>query len=68
MSDDTKKISLTQADDGADHAAKIMREKIGDLGSLGAPATAGVSVNSASADQKELEERIVETLRTVYDP
>jgi FeS assembly SUF system protein len=63
-----RKISLTQMGSAEEHAAKIMREKIGDIQSLGdKPATAGV-VCETSADQKELEVKVIAALQTVYDP
>jgi FeS assembly SUF system protein len=66
--DDPKKISLQQAMSDAEHAAKILREKVGDVRTLtGAPAPA-VAVETATADQKQLEQRVVSALKTIFDP
>jgi FeS assembly SUF system protein len=68
MTDPTKKISLTQSTT-EDHAAKIMREKIGDLSSLSAtPVHQVITEGALAADQKELEATIIDTLRTIFDP
>jgi FeS assembly SUF system protein len=69
MTEPAKKLSLNQAAPGEDHAAKILREKIGDILSLGNTAPAKpVAAHVAAADQKELEARIIAALQTVYDP
>jgi FeS assembly SUF system protein len=61
-----RKISLTQPQEDA--AAKILREKIGDILSLGdQPTTAGV-VCQTLGDQKDLEAKVIAALQTVYDP
>jgi FeS assembly SUF system protein len=66
MTEGEKKISLSQAGQGEDHAARILREKIGDALSLGN--TPPRPVTEAAKDQQELEARIVAALQTVYDP
>jgi FeS assembly SUF system protein len=63
-----KKISLTLAETAEDHAARIMREKIGDILSLGDKPTEHTVVEGAAADQKGLEEKVIAALQTVYDP
>ena len=76
MSEERKKISLTQATGGsagADHAAKIFREKIGDILSLGGKPVGRTVVEDAggaggAGEQKALEAKIIEALRTIYDP
>ncbi len=69
MNDDVKKFSLGQATEGEDHAAKILREKIGDILSLGhAPAKPVVTQGAIAADQKLLEEKIIAALKTIFDP
>ena len=70
MAEGGKGISLTQAGGGDDHAAKILREKIGDILSLGdRPAPPQPKVQGGQAqDQKGLEEKIIEALRSIYDP
>ena len=65
MADDKKSMPLPQA--GDDAAARVMREKIGDVSSLGARPVETTRV-AAAADQKELEEKVVAALQTVYDP
>lgn len=71
MMEREKKVPLSQAPlPGEDHAARILREKIGDALSLGntpAPPPPPPPV-TAAADQQELEARIVAALQTVYDP
>ena len=63
-----KTLSLPQATAAADHAAEILREKVGDLRTLtGAPAPV-TQIETATADQKPLETRIIAVLKTVYDP
>ena len=69
MSEDPKKkVSLSQAAPAEDHAAKILREKIGDVLSLNTQAPAPTMVENSAADQKALEEKIIDALRTIYDP
>ena len=73
MSEETKKFSLKQAGEGGggeDHAAKILREKIGDILSLGSVPSGRTVVEAAegAGDQKALEQRIIEALQTIYDP
>ncbi len=68
MTDQTKKLSLTQVSP-EDHAAKILREKIGDLSTLiAAPATNPITNQNLAADQKALEQKIIAVIRTVFDP
>jgi len=67
MTEREKKISLGQA--GEDAAAKILREKIGDILSLGnTPSPKPVTAGAVARDQKELEEKIIAAIQTVYDP
>jgi FeS assembly SUF system protein len=69
MTEPTKKLSLTQSTAAEDHAAKIMREKIGDLSSLpSTPSHQVITGNNLAPDQKQLEEKIIDTLRTIFDP
>ena len=69
MSEDPKKFSLSQAQPDEDHAAKILREKIGDILSLNTkPPVRGAESTATAADQKILEVKIIEALRTIYDP
>ncbi len=55
-----------------DHAAKILREKIGDpttIASGGPRPTLSASANTTLApDQKALEQKIIATLQTIFDP
>ena len=64
------RISLTQKDgEGEDHAARILREKIGDVRSLGdKPAALPVTAGVVAGDQRELEGKIIAALQTVFDP
>src|SRR5262245_16098002 len=66
MSEERKKIPLTQAG-GDDHAAKVLREKIGDILALG-DKPAGPVVRDVASGDTALEEKIIAALRTVYDP
>ena len=69
MADEQKKVSLNQGGSGEDHAARILREKIGDVLSLGdRPTPVPVTANVNAADQKELEQKVITALQTVYDP
>src|SRR4051794_28626629 len=69
MMEGEKKFSLGQVSEGEDHAAKILREKIGDVLSLGTkPAAGPVTAGAVSRDQKELEEKIIAAIQTIYDP
>ena len=63
-----KKISLAQVGAGEDHAARILREKIGDILSLGSKPVEGTVVTGAAADQKGLEGKVIEALKKIYDP
>ena len=68
MADDKKRVSLGQRVE-EDHSARVMREKIGDVGSIGDGEVVETRVEGAeSADQKVLEGKILEALRTVFDP
>jgi len=70
MTDQPKKLALHQAATAEDHAARVMREKIGNVHDLantpapGAPITEGV----IAADQRVLHDKIVAALQTVFDP
>jgi FeS assembly SUF system protein len=70
MTESSKKLSLHQAQTAEDHAARIMREKIGNVRDLAkgpapaAPITEGIS----APDQRALHEKIVAALQTVFDP
>ncbi|HVT82754.1 MAG TPA: iron-sulfur cluster assembly protein [Phycisphaerae bacterium] len=70
MPDDKKSPSgslpLHQA--AEDPAAKILREKIGDTRTLTSAPAPAPHVATSAADQKELEEKIIATLQTVFDP
>ena len=61
-----KKHSLTQTPT-EDHAARVMREKIGDVKALADLPTVGTAI-VAAADQNELVKTIVAALKTVFDP
>ncbi len=65
MSEQSKKISLSQPTI-EDHAARVMREKIGSGPVAGTGI--GATVELASADQQPLLENIIAALRTVFDP
>jgi FeS assembly SUF system protein len=62
-----KTLSLHQAADD-EHAAKILREKVGDVHTLGAGPGPIVQVQLAAADQKQLEQRVIGVLQSIYDP
>jgi FeS assembly SUF system protein len=69
MSEEGKKFSLRQAGEGGageDHAARILREKIGDILSLGDKPAERTVVEGG--DQKGLEEKVIGVLQTIYDP
>ncbi len=67
MADEKKSIKLALA--GEDAAAKVLREKIGDLQSIGQPPAVATQVaTTGAADQKELEEKVIATLKTIFDP
>ena len=69
MEEAQKKFSLKQAGSAEDHAAKIMREKIGDVQSLGEPPVEETVVEGAdSPDQRQLVQKIIAVLRTIFDP
>lgn len=69
MSEPGKKVSLSQAATGEeDHAARVMREKIGDVGSLGGVAGQTVITGVDAADQKAILPKIIAALRSVFDP
>ena len=66
---DEKKVSLRQSGSGEDHAARVMREKIGDVRELkGEAAPAPITEGISAADQKILHEKIVAALQMVFDP
>jgi len=67
MSEMPKKVSLSQSQSEEEKAAKILREKVGDVASIGA-ASGGTVTERSAADQKELEEKIIAALQTIYDP
>lgn len=68
MADEKKRVSLGQRIE-EDHGARVMREKIGDVGSIGDGEVVETRVEGAeSADQKVLEGKILEALRSVFDP
>jgi FeS assembly SUF system protein len=69
MSEQPKRVSLNQPA-VEDHAAKVMREKIGDPRSLSRAAekTFGAAIELAAADQQPLVDKIIAALRTVFDP
>jgi FeS assembly SUF system protein len=68
MDNSEKKIALPQKSDGGeDHTARILREKIGDILSIGQPAPAAPT-DVAAADQKLLESEVIAALQTIYDP
>ncbi|HEY4329163.1 MAG TPA: iron-sulfur cluster assembly protein [Phycisphaerae bacterium] len=65
---DSSRIPLSQAP-ANDHAARILQEKIGDILSLGdAPPAASTKIAATSPDQQLLEEKIIDALKTIYDP
>lgn len=68
MSEEPKKFSLSQAQPDDDHAAKILREKIGDILTLNTKPPVRGAPSTSAADQKILEEKIIEALRTIFDP
>ena len=70
MSEASKKLSLQQAESAEDHAARVMREKIGDVRDLAsAPApVAAIAEGITAADQRVLHGKIVAALQTVFDP
>ena len=68
MDEPRKKISLTQATTPA-QSKRIMREKIGDLGTLGSPPETETAIEGADTpDQQLLAQKIIDTLKTIYDP
>jgi FeS assembly SUF system protein len=64
---EARKLSLTQVGTDEEHAARILREKIGDILSLGGKPV-GQTVVEGTADQKGLQEKVIAALQTVYDP
>src|SRR3954464_9110920 len=72
MNDPKKSLPLTQAPTAEDHAAKILREKIGDVRTLrhkpSITETGTVVEGVTTADQKALETKIIAALQTVFDP
>lgn len=67
--DSPKRLSLNQTPAGEDHAARILREKIGDVRTLsGMPAAPPPRAGAIAQDQKQLETKIIAALQTVYDP
>jgi FeS assembly SUF system protein len=67
MADGEKNISLGQVS-AEDHAAKVMREKIGDVRELAGHGIKTVVEGAVATDQKVLEEKIIAALQTVFDP
>lgn len=67
MTDRSKKISLNQPS-MKDHAARVIREKIGDVKAAPPAASLGAVVQLAAPDQQPLLEKIIAALRTVFDP
>ncbi len=67
MTDRSKKISLNQPS-MEDHAARVIREKIGDVKAAPPAASLGAVVQLAAPDQQPLLEKIIAALRTVFDP
>ena len=63
-------MSLTQVDSAEKIAKRAIREKIGDVKALdGVAERSGAIVEGPdSAERKVLEEAIVETLKTIFDP
>ena len=72
MDDPKKSLPLTQAPAAEDHAAKILREKVGDVRTLrrqpSVTETGTVIEGVLTADQKALEAKIIAALQTVFDP
>ncbi len=70
MSEQSKKLSLSQAETGEDHATRVMREKIGNIRDLASsPAHAApIAEGITTADQRVLHDKIVAALQTVFDP
>ncbi|MGN6367089.1 MAG: DUF59 domain-containing protein [Phycisphaerae bacterium] len=70
MNEPSKKLSLHQAESAEDHAARVMREKIGNVRDLASsPAPNGpIAEGITAADQRVLHEKIVAALQTVFDP
>lgn len=64
--DDPKKLSLQQTT--ADHAAQVLREKVGDLRTLTSTPGPAPEIETAAADQQPLGQRIIGALKTIYDP
>ena len=63
MPDDQKKVSLSQVGVGEDHAAKVIREKLGvDWKPQSQPMEQPVPAGES------LEERVIAAIRTVFDP
>jgi FeS assembly SUF system protein len=68
MTDHPKKISLNQPT-MEDHAARVIREKIGDVKATPpASAATGAAIELAAPDQQPLLDEIIAALQTVFDP
>ncbi len=67
--DGERKVSLGQAGSGADHAERVVREKIG-AGPVGGGAggPSGAVVEMAMGDQAGVVEKVIGALKTVFDP
>jgi FeS assembly SUF system protein len=70
MSEERKRISLTQVDSAEKIAKRAIREKIGNVKDLAnVPEKSGAIVEGpASPDRHALEEKIIATLQTIFDP
>lgn len=69
MEQKPSKLSLHQAST-EDHAARILREKIGDPATLRPTQSSALSSKSSPLppDQQALEQKIIAALRTIFDP
>ena len=69
MSDEKKRISLTQFGDGeAERLERVRREKLGDLKEVQGDGVAVEIVGMESDEQRVVVGKVIEAIRTVYDP
>jgi FeS assembly SUF system protein len=70
MSEQPKKLSLTQVDSAETIAKRVIKQKIGDVKELaGVQEHSGAIVEGADTpEHKLLETAIIEALQTIYDP
>ncbi|MCL2645547.1 MAG: iron-sulfur cluster assembly protein [Phycisphaerales bacterium] len=69
MSEEKKKISLAQFGGGEEERLeRVRREKLGDLAGIQGQGVATEIVGAETMEQKMMVEKVIEAIRTIYDP